>query len=130
MPETIETILSGTEDAMRKAVNHLEAELVKVRAGKANLFLSDVFTQTFSAVNGVAVEFYNGDGSFGAAIGAGIGSGIYSSAKDASGSRKPVATIIPATDARYEELYEEWKELLDQRLKKINKTTALSLSLS
>jgi len=48
MPETIETILSGTEDAMRKAVNHLEAELVKVRAGKANPNMLD----------GIVVDYY------------------------------------------------------------------------
>jgi xylulokinase len=38
-----------------------------VRAGKANLFLSDVFTQSFANVSNTAVEFYEGDGSFGAA---------------------------------------------------------------
>ncbi|HLG39791.1 MAG TPA: FGGY family carbohydrate kinase, partial [Chitinophagaceae bacterium] len=34
-----------------------------IRAGKANLFLSDVFTQSFVNTNNVAIEFYDGDGS-------------------------------------------------------------------
>ncbi len=48
MPETTDTILAGTEDAMKKAVNHLEAELVKVRAGKANPTMLD----------GIVVDYY------------------------------------------------------------------------
>ena len=36
MPEGIDKILSGTESLMNKAINHLETELVKIRAGKAN----------------------------------------------------------------------------------------------
>ena len=67
-----------------------------VRAGKANLFLSEVFTQSFANVNNIAVEFYEGDGSFGAAIGAGIGAGIYKSAETALQNRKPVGVVEPA----------------------------------
>src|SRR6185436_5648631 len=66
-----------------------------IRAGKANLFLSDVFTKSFANVNNVAVEFYDGDGSYGAAIGAGIGAGIYANAKEASANRKPVGVVEP-----------------------------------
>ena len=36
MTEDISTIIAGTEDQMKKAINHLEAELIKIRAGKAN----------------------------------------------------------------------------------------------
>lgn len=36
MSEEISKIISDTEAAMLKALNHLEAELVKIRAGKAN----------------------------------------------------------------------------------------------
>jgi xylulokinase len=54
-----------------------------IRAGKANLFLSELFAQSFADFTGVPVELYQNDGSVGAAIGAGIGAGIY---KDASGS--------------------------------------------
>lgn len=36
MSEEINKIISDTEGSMQKALNHLEAELVKIRAGKAN----------------------------------------------------------------------------------------------
>jgi len=101
-----------------------------VRAGKANLFQSDVFTQSFANVNNVAVEFYEGDGSFGAAIGAGIGAGIYTDAASASESRKPVATVEPVNVNLYDELYEQWKEILKNQLDTVSQTSALSLSLS
>jgi xylulokinase len=53
----------------------------RIRAGKANLFLSDLFTETFVNVTGVPVELYKNDGSVGAALGAGIGAGIFASPK-------------------------------------------------
>ena len=36
MTEDISTIIAGTEEQMKKAITHLEAELIKIRAGKAN----------------------------------------------------------------------------------------------
>ena len=101
-----------------------------VRAGKANLFLSDVFTRSFANVNNTAVEFYEGDGSFGAAVGAGIGAGIYKSAETALQNRKPIGTTAPADAKRYDDLYEQWKERLNEQLSKIDQTNALSFSLS
>jgi xylulokinase len=89
-----------------------------VRAGKANLFLSDVFTRSFAGINNTAVEFYEGDGSFGAAIGAGIGAGIYADAASAARNRKPVAVTTPGHTAMYDELYEQWKGLLNDQLGK------------
>ncbi|HMC86786.1 MAG TPA: ribosome recycling factor [Chitinophagaceae bacterium] len=48
MSEALDKILANTEDTMKKAVNHLEAELVKVRAGKANPNMLD----------GIVVDYY------------------------------------------------------------------------
>lgn len=101
-----------------------------IRASRANLFLSDVFTQSFANVNNVSVEFYDGDGSFGAAIGAGIGAGIYKDAAAATGKRKPTGIVKPGGAKQYDELYEEWKERLHDQLNRINQTDALSFSLS
>ncbi len=84
-----------------------------IRASRTNLFLSDVFVQTFAAVNNVAVEFYEGDGSFGAAIGAGIGSGIYSDTTVLQ-NRKPLAVVEPGNTEKYNEFYESWKNALAQ----------------
>jgi ribosome recycling factor len=41
MAEGLDKILSDTETSMNKALNHLEAELVKIRAGKANPTMLD-----------------------------------------------------------------------------------------
>jgi ribosome recycling factor len=42
------TITSGAEDHMQKAINHLETELIKIRAGKANPQMFD----------GIVVDYY------------------------------------------------------------------------
>ncbi|NOT94325.1 xylulokinase [Ferruginibacter sp.] len=83
-----------------------------IRAGKANMFLSDVFTESFVNATGVPVELYNCDGSVGAATGAGIGAGIYTSAKEAFKTFKPVKLIEPTKEKLYNELYERWKQKL------------------
>lgn len=91
-----------------------------VRAGKANLFLSEVFTQAFASVNHVAVEFYEGDGSMGAALGAGIGAGVYSDPKEAFSVRKSVSITEPLHSAVYDELYYGWREQLELQLQQFN----------
>jgi xylulokinase len=91
-----------------------------IRASKTNLFLSEVFAQSFADANNVAVEFYEGDGSFGAAIGAGIGAAIYKDAATALGTRKPSGIIIPKNPETYNALFEDWKELLEDRLNMAN----------
>ena len=55
----------------------IKVEARKIRAGFANMFLSDVFCKTFAAITGAVVELYNTDGAQGAARGAGIGAEIY-----------------------------------------------------
>ncbi len=87
-----------------------------IRAGRANLFLSDVFTRSFVNSTQVAVEFYDGDGSFGAALGAGIGAGIYKDAAAAFSNRKPLGCIEPEKNNNSEELYQNWKSFLIEKL--------------
>ena len=48
MAEDIPSIVSGAEDHMKKAISHLETELVKIRAGKANPQMLD----------GLVVDYY------------------------------------------------------------------------
>lgn len=48
MSDELVLILDNTEDLMKKAINHLGAELVKIRAGKANPQMLD----------GIVVEYY------------------------------------------------------------------------
>jgi len=86
-----------------------------IRAGKANLFLSDLFAQTFVNATGIPVELYKNDGSVGAALGAGIGAGIFNNAAEAFSNMHPVQLIEP-TSKMFEPVYQEWKGLLTQQL--------------
>lgn len=85
-----------------------------IRAGKANLFLSDVFAETFVNTTNTPVELYECDGSVGAAMGAGLGAHIYSNEKEAFVNMKRLQLIEPTNINRYNELYFEWKHLLEK----------------
>ncbi|WCT14221.1 xylulokinase [Mucilaginibacter jinjuensis] len=86
-----------------------------IRAGKANLFLSDVFAQSFVNVTGVPVELYKNDGSVGAALGAGIGARTYKTEAEAFANMKPIQLIQPNGE-NMETIYQEWKTLLERQL--------------
>jgi xylulokinase len=87
-----------------------------IRAGRANMFLSPVFTEAFVNATNVPVELYNSDGSVGAALGAGIGAGIFRDGKEAFAGMKPVQWVAPSKAAEYEELYGRWREKLGKYL--------------
>jgi len=91
-------------------------EPLVIKAGHANMFLSDVFTESFVNATGVPVELYNCDGSVGAALGAGIGAGLYSDAKQAFGKFVPVRSVKPKMKAAYDDMYMKWKQVLESHL--------------
>jgi xylulokinase len=95
-------------DIMRE--NGMEPKVI--RAGKTNMFLSNVFTESFVNSLQVPVELYNCDGSVGAATGAGIGAKIYTSPKEAFQHFKPVQLIEPSDPETYNGLYHKWLEQL------------------
>lgn len=97
------------ENGMRPAI---------IRAGKANMFLSDVFTQSFVNATGVPVELYKVDGSVGAAIGAGVGAGIYKDVQEAFSRQKPIGVIEPTDENQSESQYQEWKCFLKAQLER------------
>ena len=86
-----------------------------IRAGKNNLFLSELFTETFVNITGVPVELYKNDGAAGAALGAGIGSGIFASPAEAFQHMHPVQLVEPSTQ-HLEPVYYEWEALLEKQL--------------
>jgi len=88
-------------------------------AGKANMFLSDVFRTAFVNATGVPVELYESDGSVGAALGAGIGVGFFKRSSEAFHKREALDTIIPDKADLYNELYQRWKAILDQHLESL-----------
>ena len=86
----------------------------KIHAGKANMFLSDIFRQTLAGVSGATIELYDTDGSVGAAKGAGIGVGIYKDNNEAFATLDKLMVIEPDENKRAEYLhaYSEWKSQL------------------
>lgn len=91
-------------------------ELKTIRAGFANMFMSDVFCKTLAGVSGATIELYETDGSLGAARGAGIGAGIYGSFKDAFQTLEKRKLIEPG-EGCFGEAYAAWKLHLKQVLK-------------
>ena len=89
-----------------------------IRAGRANMFRSAVFTQSFVDVTGVPVELYDTDGSVGAALGAGVGAGIFEDPSAAFRERRPVQLVEPLAKVQHEALYQKWKQLLQAELGK------------
>lgn len=87
-----------------------------IRAGKANMFLSEVFTGCFVNTLNVPVELYNCDGSVGAAIGAGLGAGIYKTESEAFQQFKPLSLVEPTQHSMYDELYQKWLSLLQKQI--------------
>jgi xylulokinase len=87
-----------------------------IRAGKANMFLSSVFTQAFVNTTGVKVELYDADGSVGAAIGAGIGAGLYKDPEAAFAMRQTLAVAEPDDPYTFENHYQQWKQVLLRKL--------------
>lgn len=87
-----------------------------IRAGKANLFLSDLFLQAFVNSTGVPVELYENDGSVGAALGSGIGSKLFSAPAEAFSNIKSLQLVEPTVTEVYEPAYQDWLSLLNKQL--------------
>ena len=86
-----------------------------IRAGKANMFLSGLFTEAFVNATNVPVELFENDGSVGAALGAGMGAKVFNS-KEAFSNIKPIELIQPSVSDQYESIYQDWKLLLDKQI--------------
>jgi len=86
-----------------------------IRAGRANLFLSDLFAEIFVNATQVPVELYKNDGSTGAALGAGIGAKIFATAKEAFVNMEKIKVIEPS-NKKFEPVYQDWKRLLEKQL--------------
>lgn len=97
-------------DIMRE--NNLHPAVV--RAGKSNLFLSDVFIRSFVNSTGVPLELYSNDGSAGALLGAGIGAGIYKTFDEALSGLKLLEKFEPTEGILYDGLYESWLRIVNE----------------
>ena len=90
----------------------------KLKAGYANMYLSDVFTSSLVNASNVAVDLLESDGSFGAALGSGFGLGYYHSAKEAISKIKRISTCEPNVELLSKTLdaYSNWKESITKML--------------
>ncbi|MFT3822495.1 MAG: FGGY family carbohydrate kinase [Chitinophagaceae bacterium] len=85
-----------------------------VRAGYANMFLSDIFATTFANTTGCVIELYNTDGALGAARAAGVGAGVFSDFAACFSGMEVVKRIEPDKGLMQQtkEAYEQWKSNL------------------
>jgi xylulokinase len=90
-------------------------EIKTIRAGYANMFMSDVFCETLAGVSGAKIELYETDGSLGAARGAGVGTGIFQTLEEAFQTLEKRKEIFPMS-GNYAAAYAAWKRHLSQAL--------------
>ena len=97
-----------------EVMKEMGMEINTVRAGHANMFLSDVFSSVFVNTTGCELELYNTDGATGAARGAGIGAGIYKDFTEAYSSMGKIKNYCPNKEHQelYSDVYDKWKQQL------------------
>ena len=89
-----------------------------VKAGNANMFLSNIFRETMADLLEVPIELYDTDGAKGAALGAGHGAGIFKTLDEAFKNLKRIESMDPNPDRvnALSEAYAEWAEILEQKI--------------
>jgi len=119
--ELIRASQEGIAFSMAYGIEMLNATGIKankLKAGYANMYLSDVFTSSLVNASNVAVDLCESDGSLGAALGSGFGLGYYHSAKEAVSQIKRISTYEPDVELLSSTLdaYSSWKELINKKL--------------
>lgn len=91
-----------------------------IKAGRANMFLSDEFSQMVADLLGVPIELYNTDGSLGAARGAAFGAGFARDFESVFLGLEVVKRFEPvaANVAEYGLVFDQWLRSLDARLRR------------
>jgi len=94
-----------------EALTTVGAKPTVVRAGRANLFLSDRFCQAFSQLIEAPLELYDTDGAQGAARAAGVGSGDFQNHAEALQALQCIGSFEPKPDLQraYQEFFKAWQ---------------------
>lgn len=94
-----------------EVMQQMGLDLSTVRAGHANMFLSEVFAQAFTHTAGCKLELYNTDGAVGAARAAGLGAGVFTSSQDCFKGMEVVKSYLPdpGLKEKYAGAYAQWK---------------------
>ncbi|MEM7657359.1 MAG: FGGY-family carbohydrate kinase, partial [Bacteroidota bacterium] len=87
-----------------------------IRAGRANMFLSDIFADTLAGLTNTPIELYNTDGAAGAARGAGLGAGHYANSSETFEGLTCLKRISPNPDQQsaWQDAYQQWKQALER----------------
>lgn len=118
-PHLFRAVQEGIAFAFRYGLDIMRSNHIiphQIRAGKANLFQSEVFLQSFVNITQVPVTLYPSDGSVGAALGAGIGAGFYQTPKDAFSLQQALQTVEPEASTALEDAYQKWLNHLQKFL--------------
>ncbi len=99
-------------------LNSMGIKAKTIRAGQANMFLSELFCKTFSNVTGATIELVNTDGAQGAARGAGVGVGYYKDIEAAFEGLTCLKKYVPEKELseEYASAYAQWKQILNKQL--------------
>jgi len=113
-------VLRAVQESIAFAFNYgielmqpLGLDLTVIRAGQANMFLSQVFAQTLSNLSGATIELYETNGAEGAARGAAVGAGFFPDPEAAFSGFEVHRTLTPDPHSRIKEYYGNWKQLLN-----------------
>ena len=117
----VRAVLEGVAFSFYYGINILNDLAVNpkvIRAGLANMFLSDTFRKTLATLSGAEIQLYNTDGALGAARAAAYGAGFYNSFDDAFKDLECVGTVEPDSknESEYKSAYEKWNNELKQKL--------------
>jgi xylulokinase len=99
-------------------MNQMKIQVSIIRAGFANMFLSEVFREVFVNTTGTVLELYNTDGSQGAARAAGIGIKYFRDYAEAFRGLAIRQTIEPEEEKmeKYQLEYNRWLKVLTDKL--------------
>jgi xylulokinase len=101
-----------------KKMGNAGVKIHTLKAGKANLFQSQIFTSTLATLTNSQILLYDTDGAAGAARGAALGAGYYKSSKDCFSNLMLIGKIEP--EKNIHELcikaYHSWEKILLNQL--------------
>jgi xylulokinase len=102
-----------------EAMQEMGMQMKTIRAGHANMFLSDVFAEAFANTSGCLVELYNTDGAQGAARAAGVGAGIFANFSESFVGMEKIKVYEPEKIKMeyYKQAYMKWKNGLHKKMK-------------
>jgi xylulokinase len=111
-PDVMRAVQEGVAFSFKYGIDIMQSMQIQpsvLKAGAANMFLSQVFCKTLASVAGVTINLFNTDGAQGAARAAAVGGGMVPRLEDAFKGLAALQSIEPeANKAEYLEAYNRW----------------------